>query len=470
MDIFISYASEQRTLAEEIALALRAEGHLVFFDRTELPDGAGYNEPLREAVRSSDLLVFLVSPEAVQEGRYTLSELNLAQSKWPSPAGHVLPVLVRPTETPSIPPYLRAVVMLRPSGNIPAEVVAAVDRLAKPRWVRLLRRYAVALTAVVLVGGGFGIWRSVENWRSCSQALGLAEEAKLQRGAGDYAAAWDRFARGLAMCPGNRSVAQGQERLAMDWLENIRVTRGKETFTDIAGKVQPALSRAAVSKDDRRAADALAHLGWADFLRSRDGQGGLDPVRYYEQALQRDPRNPYAHAFWGHYILTTGGDLQDARAHFEQALAGEEQRPFVRTLQIAALTWRNAPGVQDEIARAANQMRIQQEKPPADSSTSAIWNVYYARLVRGEDRDAFLAALSPQDHLATFQWLFPKYAESSNRYAYLFMLGQLQERAGDLAQARATYQSALALLDAHGASSGSVPTAVRKALQRLQRD
>ena len=194
-----------------------------------------------------------------------------------------------------------------------------------------------------LVGGGVGAWRAVENWRTCGQAQRLVEEAKLQQGAGDYAAAWDRYADGLALCPGSSAALQGQERLAMDWLENIRVTEGKQTFTDIANKVQPALSRAAVGKDDRRAADALAHLGWADFLRSRDGQGGLDPVRYYQQALQRDPENPYAHAFWGHYILTGDGDLQEAKAHFAKALDSHAQRPFLRELQLAALTWQQQP-------------------------------------------------------------------------------------------------------------------------------
>ena len=461
MNIFISYASEQRTLAEEIALALRAEGHQVFFDRAQLTDGDAYNAPLREAIDTCDLLVFLVSPEAVEQGRYTLTEVGLAEDKWPSPTGHVLPVMVRPTDAASIPPYLRAVVMLRPAGNIPAEVVAAVIRLSKPRWLRLVRRFALALGVLVLVGGGVGVWRAVENSRTCGQAQHLVEEAKLQQGAGDYAAAWDRYADGLALCPDSGAVLQGQERLAMDWLENIRVTEGKQTFTDIANKVQPALSRAAVGKDDRRAADALAHLGWADFLRSRDGQGGLDPVRYYRQALQRDPENPYAHAFWGHYILTGDGGLQEAKAHFAKALDSHAQRPFLRGLQIAALTWRSSPERQNEVARVANEMRMQGE---ALDSVSGIWNVYYERLVSGRDRDDFLAALSPQDHVSTFQWLFPKYAQSSNRYAYLFMLAQLQEHAGDRAQALANYQALLAT----GVDSSSIVGPARKAIQRLQ--
>jgi tetratricopeptide (TPR) repeat protein len=471
MDIFISYASEQRTLAEEIALALRGEGHQVFFDRSELPEGEAYNARIREAIEACDLLIFLVSPEAVAEGRYTLTELRFAEEKWRSPAGHVLPVMVQQTAGAAIPAYLRAVVILRPAGNVPAEVVAAVDRLLKPRWIRWLRRYAVVLGVLALVGGGVGIWRAVETWRTCGEALRLVDEAKLHQSTGDYTAAWDRYASSLAACPSSRAAAEGQERLAMDWLENIRVTQGKETFTDIADKVQPALSRAAVAKDDRRAADALAHLGWADFLRSRDGQGGLDPVRYYQQALQRDPENPYAHAFWGHSILMRGGDLQEARAHFDQALASDAQRPFLRGLQLAALMWRSEPDLQNEVLRVVNTMRAQGEGSPAigsDSLVSAIWNVYYDRLVRGNGRADFLAALPAADHLATFRWLFPQYAESSNRYAYLFMLAQLQENGGDRADALETYQSLLAMLAAQGADSGTIYGAARRSVQRLQ--
>jgi tetratricopeptide (TPR) repeat protein len=471
VDIFLSYASEQRALAEDIALALRGEGHQVFFDRSELPEGEAYNARIREGIEASDLLVFLVSPEAVAEGRYTLTELRFAEGKWRSPAGHVLPVMVRATDGAALPAYLRAVVILRPAGNVPAEVVAAVHRLLRPRWMRWLRRYGVALGVVALIGTGVGIWRAVETWRACDQALGLVEEAKLHQSAGDYAAAWDRYASGLAACPSSRKAAQGQERLAMDWLENIRVTQGKETFTDIADKVQPALSRAAVAEDDRRAADALAHLGWADFLRSRDGRSGLDPLRYYRQALERDPENPYAHAFLGHAILVRGGDLEEAKGHFDRALADRTHLSFLRGLQLAALMWSSRPDLQNEIAKVANQMRVHGEGLPAvgsESLVSGIWNVYYDRLFRGNDREDFFAALPAADHLATFQWLFPQYADSSNRYAYLYMLAQLQETKGDRSDALETYQTLLAMLAAQGTHSGTVFSAARQAVQRLQ--
>lgn len=137
MNIFISYASEQRAVAEEIALALRGEGHQAFFDRSELHEGDAYNSRLRDAIDHCDLLVFLISPESVSTGRYTLTELKFAEEKWRSPAGRVLPIMVRPTDAAAIPAYLRAVVILRPAGNTSAEVVAAVGRLARPRWLRV---------------------------------------------------------------------------------------------------------------------------------------------------------------------------------------------------------------------------------------------------------------------------------------------------------------------------------------------
>ena len=50
MKIFLSYASEQRELAKEIALALEAENHTVFFDRSALAPGEAYNAQIREAI------------------------------------------------------------------------------------------------------------------------------------------------------------------------------------------------------------------------------------------------------------------------------------------------------------------------------------------------------------------------------------------------------------------------------------
>ena len=100
---------------------------------------------------------------------------------------------------------------------------------------------------------------------------------------------------------------------------------------------------------------------------------------------------------------------------------------------------------------------------------SRVWNVYYDRLVRGNDREDFLRALPPQDHLATFEWLFPDYATSdSTRIPSRFMLAQLQEGSGAHADALANYRSLSGLLTAQGARSGGMVDDVRRAIRRLE--
>lgn len=131
MQIFLSYASEDRDLAEEIQLALVGSGYMVFFDKASLPAGGDYHTQIESAVKHSDLLVFLISPASVARGSYALTELKFAHTKWPHPKGRLLPVRLHGTPWEAIPPYLKSVTMLEPEGNTAAEVVAAVAALCK---------------------------------------------------------------------------------------------------------------------------------------------------------------------------------------------------------------------------------------------------------------------------------------------------------------------------------------------------
>ena len=130
MRIFVSYASEHRQIADRLALGLRGEGHVAFLDRDQLPPGDSYDSRIREAINLCDLMVFLISPESVAQGSYALTEMGFAREKWNSPAGHVLPVFAAPTKIKDVPPYLRAVTILSPSGELVAEVLAQIAKLS----------------------------------------------------------------------------------------------------------------------------------------------------------------------------------------------------------------------------------------------------------------------------------------------------------------------------------------------------
>lgn len=153
VNVFISYASEYRPIAEKLAVGLVQDGHETFFDRDTLPAGEAFHTQIREAIAAADLVVFLVSPESIESASYALTELNLVKERWPNPSQRVLPVLVRKTPYEAIPAYLGAVTIFEPRGNVVADVlaeIAKVDRGRKRRRVLVIGSAAVAAIAVAV--------------------------------------------------------------------------------------------------------------------------------------------------------------------------------------------------------------------------------------------------------------------------------------------------------------------------------
>jgi hypothetical protein len=144
-------------------------------------------------------------------------------------------------------------------------------------------------------------------------------------------------------------------------------------------------------------------MGWGDFLKSREGQGGVKPEQFYQRALALDPKNPYAHAMWEHWLIVDGNQIAEAQQHFAAALKGGRERKFVRELQLAALQWVRADENQVELIRVCNEMRKESELLPEAARSRLLSLVYFG------NRDTVLAKLDqtlPADeHLATFQWL-----------------------------------------------------------------
>ncbi|MEM9456608.1 MAG: toll/interleukin-1 receptor domain-containing protein [Myxococcota bacterium] len=129
--IFLSYSSPQRKLAERLAIALRSEGHEVFFDRHKLFPGDAFHAKIREEIRQADLMVFLISPQSIDTDSYARTELKVAELEWPSPAGRIIPVMAEATSLESVPAFLSEVQMIDAGRNIIAEVTYAVDRLSR---------------------------------------------------------------------------------------------------------------------------------------------------------------------------------------------------------------------------------------------------------------------------------------------------------------------------------------------------
>jgi len=159
MRVFLSYASEQHDLARRLALALRSMRNRVFFDREALPPGGAFDIRIRKSILRCHAFIFLASRHSLRIGAYPLSELGIAERRWPHPAGKVLPVLVDDTPVETLPAYLRAVSILEPKGDMVAEVLDAVARLKKQR-LRILALQGATVSIAIALSSSALLWIS----------------------------------------------------------------------------------------------------------------------------------------------------------------------------------------------------------------------------------------------------------------------------------------------------------------------
>jgi TIR domain-containing protein len=129
MKIFLCYASEDHVIAEQIQLALTATHCTVFFDEQSLPPGSDFHARIRIAIKEADIFVFLITLSSIAKGKFTLTELQFARDKWPSPVGKVIPVNIGDVPIASLPNYLKAATVLPIYGNAPSEVRAAIEKM-----------------------------------------------------------------------------------------------------------------------------------------------------------------------------------------------------------------------------------------------------------------------------------------------------------------------------------------------------
>ncbi|MFT3928730.1 MAG: hypothetical protein QM709_00410 [Spongiibacteraceae bacterium] len=227
------------------------------------------------------------------------------------------------------------------------------DSGEKPaRWFNGALKWVTALTAIISLF--FAVQKVTQtvadNSARTQQISELLRVATMQQQAMDFSRAWDSLAKAAETAgagdalsrlldphKGDIAKIHGQrEDLAMAWLANISVPEG-QSFSTIVDKLVPVLERGTGSAEPQRKADLLAHIGWSYFLRNRDGHSSFDPAQQYAQAIALDALNPFAHAYWGHWLLWQGDDLDTANAHFAQALQSGRERERVRDTQLVSL-------------------------------------------------------------------------------------------------------------------------------------
>ncbi len=160
MKIFLSYASQDREIAQSINHALREQGHDVFFDREDLMPGEEFHNQIRLTIERADLFVFLISEHAIDPGSYTLNELDIAEKVYKKASRRILPVMLQPISMDRLPTFAKSVTLLQSPGNIPAAVADAVHRITQKQRRIYFTKMGAGISAIALMGVGAWFVRS----------------------------------------------------------------------------------------------------------------------------------------------------------------------------------------------------------------------------------------------------------------------------------------------------------------------
>ena len=282
---------------------------------------------------------------------------------------------------------------------------------------------------------------------------------------GDYPAAFASFKRATEIDQIDHEAQTREVKAAMLWLENVHAK--DRSFTEISNQLLPVLDNALTRAKGSDAADILAHIGWANFLRYRDGsREGINIDENLNKALSVDSSNVYAHAISGFWVLWQNGKLAEANKHFSSALATGRARPYVRDLQISALINVDRDDTNAELLRIANEMRKSGESLSPRQRERIFWNDFSSRIHSRDELIRSLSVLSAQDTEATYDWLnTTNEADVEKKHSREFVLANLAEVAGNRSEALSRYKALQKEL--HGSYSmlvGPVDDAVRRLL------
>jgi hypothetical protein len=291
------------------------------------------------------------------------------------------------------------------------------------------------------------------------QIAELTRVEEMQAKAGDYPGAWASLDQALTVASSGGMLSRltgrlsaetstlrtAQEDLAMAWVENLSHAEGK-TFSEVATKLTPVMTRGATSSSGARKADLMAHLAWASYLESRDAGPSPDAMSQVRGAIAVDPANPYAHAFLGFLLEQQRKPMDEVMKEFDAALAANRVRPYVRQLQLAAARNRQFDG-HPALVAVVNDMRKHGD-PISDGTRQDFYSAYvFACGMRydADDMKLLLDAVPAAEQVATFRALFYDPAHRTGggppRTSLDACLATLQEAAGDRAEALKTWQA-----------------------------
>jgi tetratricopeptide (TPR) repeat protein len=434
-NIFISYRRE-----DSAAYAGRISDHLtslfgasrVFMDVDDIRPGENFAQAIDQTIAACRAVLVIIGPRWMEILRkrseehqpdYVCHEIEAALTR----KTLLIPVLVGSasmTQLTDLPPSLTELplheaIEIRDS-TFKDDCARLASALGPPSNVRAPRKklagWMGASAVIIVLLAALSIWVGVGPWNNYHQRKVRIEQilntARTQTEQGEFESAFRSYQDALKLGPGESPVMDRQLDTAMLWVENFHIVVGEgQKAEDLAGPVlgeimstlEAGLARAKGRAS--RAADIMAHLGWAHWLNQHIAfkEFGSAAEQALRKALTLDPSNVYANAMLGNWLLQTDGSVDEALRSFDVAVKTGKQRPLVRSMQLGGMIYNEAHGVQTELIRVANQMRINSEPIEGPESHRILAN--YSLTNSEEELRETLSAVPPDDAWATFLWL-----------------------------------------------------------------
>lgn len=351
------------------------------------------------------------------------------------------------------------------------------------RWAILLSvlKWVGGLTALIsLIIGVKQVGTIMKDWKERDYAVRqIVEASKMLVEMRDYEAAWQIIEKGAKIAPSSKKAFDQQVDIAMAWLRDIQLQKGKKTYNEIIEPLILTLSQGVGDKNPDRAATILAHIGWANLFRLRDKGFKFEVDGYFLQALEKNSEDTYANLFRGIWLLSKYNEKEDHKnrlaqslKHFSKALKTGENSHFVNYWMISTLTDPYAQGADVEAFKIANQWRKENKFPIEESKKQAISSMFlyplhglhFYQLSEGTFLVKLISELSFEEIRDTFLWLMDDLHDEVWEKSKIFYLGIISEANNDL---KTAYDNYVEVLYRRKEPCGDLGRYVRTALCRI---
>jgi tetratricopeptide (TPR) repeat protein len=262
--------------------------------------------------------------------------------------------------------------------------------------------------------------------------------------------------------------------IAMLSIRNMVANQQKGSFTDQLKIPVAVLTDAIPEYENSTLADIYAHLGWASFLKFRDGDRGVDPAHFYQKALDVDPANVFANTMYAHWLYWNRNDLERANTYFERALSTGSNTKYVRRIQYAALNNFDSDGL--AFLTMMQDMKARGEIPEKSVAHEVLqtsfffgpgWERFFSFLMSGKP---LASVLEPKEEQELLQWLIELSPSTQEQYHKRSKMihAILAESAGDRKTALALYTQIYDNLPDSNGTPYDISDALRASITRTE--